>query len=148
MQKRVLELTRIHEQVGLPSHARAWADSSPREAINIRELEVKEIPTMGLMIRRRVSQVRVPAVVKGQLFWSGVGEVACSEHAPGRRSRVWAARRWQQVPINLANRYQCQHCHGRAYRPEPRLAAAAPRSLTQTQRTPSLSAGQQKKGRR
>ena len=59
----------------------------------------------------------VPAAA--DLFWSKIGTVACSRHAPARDSDRWQLQGWQQVPqwrraVSGAV-LQCQFCHGRPY---------------------------------
>jgi hypothetical protein len=90
---------------------------------------------MTLHIRRR-STPPVPFAYATRLFWSGAGEVACAKHAPQPSSAQWSASRWQPVPDALTRRYQCEHCYGRAYRPEPRLVRTGPLTAIGHSRSP------------
>ena len=53
------------------------------------------------------------------LFWSKIGTVACSSHAPTLDSERWQLQGWQQVPqwrqAVKGAVLQCQFCHGRPY---------------------------------
>jgi CheY-like chemotaxis protein len=70
----------------------------------------------------------------GELFWSRLGEVACTVHAPGVASERWVAERWTAIPRGAGRdrlTYQCQHCSGSGpihHRSAPRLVRSGGRT--------------------